>query len=98
MVFKDHFSRDSKSYAEFRPKYPAALFAWLASVSPGTKLAWDAGRATGQAAIALAQHFERVMASDPSEKQIREATTDPRVTYEVAAEEIGLDGRYQRTS
>ena len=92
MVFKDHFSRDSKSYAEFRPKYPAELFAWLASVSPGTKLAWDAGTGNGQAAIALAQHFERVMASDPSEKQIREATTDPRVTYEVAPEEIGLAG------
>ena len=90
MAFKDHFSRDSKGYAEFRPKYPAELFTWLASVSPGRGLAWDAGTGNGQAAVALAAHFERVMASDPSERQIREAAPHPRVTYSLAAEENGL--------
>ena len=90
MTFRDHFSRDSKSYAEFRPKYPAELFTWLASVSPDTRLAWDAGTGNGQAAVALAEHFDRVLASDPSAKQIEEATPHPRVTYSVAAEENGL--------
>ena len=90
MTFKDLFSRDSRSYAEFRPRYPAELFAWLASVSPGRTLAWDAGTGNGQAAVALAAHFEAVVASDPSEKQIKEATPHPRVKYSVAAEENGV--------
>ena len=90
MGFKDHFSRDAKSYAEFRPRYPAELFAWLASVSPGTALAWDAGTGNGQAAVALAEHFDRVMATDPSAKQLSEATAHRRVTYAVAAEEYDL--------
>jgi SAM-dependent methyltransferase len=90
MTFKDHFSRDSKGYAEFRPKYPQEVFAWLASVSPGRKLAWDAGTGNGQAAVALAEHFERVIASDPSEKQLTAATPHPQVTYSVAAEQNAL--------
>ena len=90
MTFKDHFSRDSKSYAEYRPGYPAELFAWLASVSPGRALAWDAGTGNGQAAVVLAAYFERVIASDPSEKQIEEATSHPKVDYRIAAETAGL--------
>lgn len=90
MTFKDHFSRDSKGYAEFRPTYPAELFAWLASVSPGDRLAWDVGTGSGQAAVALTAHFEHVIASDPSEKQVLSATPHPRVEYFIAAEEDGL--------
>jgi len=87
MAFKDHFSRDSKGYSEFRPRYPAELFAWLASVSPGNRLAWDAGTGNGQAAVALAEYFEHVIASDASEQQIDAATPHPRVEYFVASEE-----------
>ena len=39
--FADHFSRDSASYAEFRPRYPAALFEWLAQLPPARRLVWD---------------------------------------------------------
>ena len=91
MTFKDHFSRDSKAYAEFRPTYPGKLFAWLVSVSPGRALAWDAGTGSGQAAVALAEHFDRVIASDPSRKQVDSAAPHPRVEYRLAAEVAGLD-------
>ena len=91
MTFKDHFSRDSKAYAEFRPTYPGELFAWLVSVSPGRALAWDAGTGSGQAAVALAEHFDRVIASDPSRKQVDSAAPHPRVEYRLAAEVAGLD-------
>jgi SAM-dependent methyltransferase len=90
MTFKDHFSRDSRSYAEYRPTYPAELFAWLASVSPGDRLAWDVGTGNGQAAVALTTHFEHVWATDPSDQQLRAALQHPRVSYLVAAEEDGL--------
>jgi SAM-dependent methyltransferase len=88
--FKDLFSRDSAKYAEFRPRYPAALFAWLAEVSPGHALAWDAGTGNGQAAVALAKHFDHVIASDPSAKQLANAAADPRVEYRTAGEIAGL--------
>ena len=91
MNFKDHFSRDSRGYAEFRPTYPVELFSWLASVSPSGALAWDAGTGNGQAAVALAEHFDRVIATDPSANQLEAATPHPRVEYRVAAELGGLD-------
>jgi ubiquinone/menaquinone biosynthesis C-methylase UbiE len=88
--FKDHFSRDSTAYAEYRPRYPADLFTWLASVSPVGALVWDVGTGNGQAAVALAEHFVRVIATDPSPKQIEAAVAHPRVEYRVAGEAAGL--------
>ena len=79
--FKDHFSKAAAAYAEFRPSYPEALFAWLASVAPGHDQAWDAGTGNGQAAVGLARHFRHVEATDPSAPQIAAAKPDPRVTY-----------------
>ncbi len=90
-MFRDNFSRDSASYAEYRPRYPRDLFAWLASVSVGHELAWDAGTGNGQAAVALADHFNRVIATDPSVKQLEQAVAHPRVEYLVAAEAADLD-------
>ncbi len=90
-TFKDHFSGHPDIYKRFRPTYPPALFAWLRAAAPGGDLAWDAGTGNGQAAVALADHFEQVVASDPSAEQIALATPHPRVTYTVArAEDSGL--------
>ena len=86
-MFKDHFSKTASSYARFRPRYPAALFEWLAGVAPGHALAWDAGTGNGQAAAALAKHFDRVIATDPSAEQIANAAPHARVTYRVARAE-----------
>jgi SAM-dependent methyltransferase len=57
MSFKDHFSGHAGEYAKYRPDYPAALFAYLASLAPTRELAWDAGTGSGQAALGLAAHF-----------------------------------------
>ncbi|HKA59347.1 MAG TPA: class I SAM-dependent methyltransferase [Gemmatimonadales bacterium] len=92
MTFADHFSGVSASYAAFRPRYPDALFDFLARTAPSQDLAWDAGTGTGQAAIGLARHFRHVIATDASNSQIEYATPDPRITYRVApAETSGLD-------
>ncbi len=88
MGVQDHFSRQSADYAAFRPAYPAALHAWLASQSRRTALAWDAGCGNGQAAVGLAAHFTRVEASDPSEQQVAQAVPHPNVRYHVAAETL----------
>lgn len=48
--FRDHFSSTSNRYAAYRPDYPAALFTWLASGSPGRATASDCATGSGQAA------------------------------------------------
>jgi SAM-dependent methyltransferase len=89
--FKDHFSKQAADYAKYRPRYPKELFRWLASIAPARELAWDCATGSGQAAIELAAVFERVIATDASEKQIANAEQHSRVEYRVAtAEESGL--------
>ncbi len=83
MSFKDHFSGHARGYAEARPTYPPALFAWLASLAPRRALAWDAGCGNGQAAVALAAHFDAVFATDPSAPQVDNAVAHPKVRYAV---------------
>src|SRR5205085_4201212 len=90
--FKDHFSRQAAEYAKFRPRYPKELFRWLGSVAPSNQLAWDCATGSGQAAVELAEMFERVIATDASDKQIANAQQHPRVEYRVAtAEDSGLE-------
>jgi SAM-dependent methyltransferase len=85
--FKDHFSGHATDYLAFRPEYPPALFEFLASVVSSRGLVWDCGTGNGQAAVALAQHFEKVFATDASAEQIRNAEPHPRVEYTTARAE-----------
>ena len=90
--FKDHFSLQSDIYRKARPIYPDDLFVYLSSISPSKKLCWDCGTGNGQAAISLAHHFEKVIATDPSEKQIQNSIPHNNIEYRVAsAEESGLE-------
>jgi SAM-dependent methyltransferase len=79
--FPDHFSSTAVHYASYRPSYPAALFEWLSRHVPGHEVAWDCGTGSGQAALALAEHFALVVASDPSTAQLAHAAAHPRVRY-----------------
>lgn len=89
--FRDHFSGHAELYRSARPRYPDALFAALAAVAAGRSLAWDCGTGNGQAAVGLAEHFDRVIATDGSAKQIEQAEAHPKVEYRVAtAEQTGL--------
>ena len=94
MSFRDHFSRAAAGYASFRPHYPDALFDFVAARAPGLDLAWDCGTGSGQAALGLAHHFKRVVATDASATQIAHATPHSAVEYRVApAERSGLADR-----
>ena len=86
-AFKDHFSLQSEAYRRFRPEYPATLFEWLAARAPGRGLAIDVATGNGQAARALAGHFDRVIATEPSAAQLAQAIAHPRVDYRREAAE-----------
>lgn len=79
--FADHFSRDPAAYAKFRPRYPDALFGWLATLPQYRCHAWDCATGNGQAAVPLSQHFDLVFASDASRGQLGSAQRAPRVRY-----------------
>jgi SAM-dependent methyltransferase len=85
------FAGVAREYANFRPGYPPELFAWLARMAPARGTAWDCGCGSGQASVALADHFTQVYATDVSPEQIAAARAHPRVLYSVApAEKSGL--------
>ena len=81
MAFKDHFSRQSAGYSLYRPGYPPALIEFVAAEAPDRRLAIDCATGSGQAAVALAAHFDAVVALDGSVNQLRNATPHPRVWY-----------------
>ena len=84
LTLRDHFSGIAPGYATYRPHYPDALFDFLAERVPGRALAWDCGCGNGQATIALAERFDRVIGTDPSAAQIAQAPAHPRIEWRVA--------------
>jgi SAM-dependent methyltransferase len=89
--FHDHFSAFANRYADFRPRYPAAIFDYLATIVPRTSLVWDCACGNGQATVDLAERFDGVIATDASKEQIASATRLANIAYRVAtAESSGL--------
>lgn len=87
----DHFSSHAAEYARARPSYPPELFAWLAQACPAQNRVWDCATGNGQAAIALAAHFQQVHATDFSAQQLAQAPPHRRIVYLTApAEASGL--------
>jgi SAM-dependent methyltransferase len=92
LSFEDHFSQQAQEYARYRPSYPSALFAYLASITPGHELAWDCGTGNGQAALALVQYFDHVVATDASPDQLSQAPLHQQIEYRVEqAEHVSLE-------
>jgi SAM-dependent methyltransferase len=92
MSFKDHFSGLAAQYSAFRPSYPPVLFDYLAQLCRERRQAWDCACGNGQATVALAKHFDAVIATDASPQQLSAAPPLGNVTYRVApAEASGID-------
>jgi ubiquinone/menaquinone biosynthesis C-methylase UbiE len=87
MNFKDYFSKQACEYTRYRPHYPAQLFEYLADLTMEHQLAWDCATGSGQAALGLADYFEKIIATDASGKQIANATAHDKITYSVAPAE-----------
>lgn len=88
--FAHLFSGHAATYATYRPKYPLALYEWLAQLAPSAEQAWDVGTGNGQVAVGLTPHFSRVMATDPSAEQLANAEHHERVSYRKATYDSGL--------
>lgn len=86
MSFADHFSESAARYAEFRPGYAPEMIARIAGLAPARDIAWDCGTGSGQAAALLAPHFDKVIATDPSDAQLAAAMQRPNIEYRLADE------------
>ena len=85
---KDRFSNHAREYATFRPHYPNSLFRFIFSIVKHFDLAWDAGTGNGQVAFVLADKFIKVIATDISEAQLRQARQKSNIEYAMAAEKF----------
>lgn len=89
--FLDYFSSQASVYAKYRPTYPPELYQWLADMAPGHDAAWDCATGNGQVAVALAEYFKDVQATDASAAQIANQKPHKRVSYSIAlAEDSGF--------
>ncbi|PCH94091.1 MAG: SAM-dependent methyltransferase [Bacteroidetes bacterium] len=90
--FNDFFSKQSRTYSTARPNYPDELFDFISSQASSHDVAWDCATGNGQAALSLVNHFKKVIATDASANQIKNAHKCERVEYRItSAEDSGLD-------
>lgn len=78
---KDLFSSQADLYAKYRPTAPQELYDHIYSFLHATDIAWDCATGNGQAAIVLADHFKKVVASDISEAQLSKAPRKENIEY-----------------
>ena len=84
---KDLFSKQSDLYARYRPTYPKELYDHILSFVKEKNTAWDCATGNGQAAVVLASHFKKVIATDISAAQIEKAIKKENIEYSVCAAE-----------
>jgi ubiquinone/menaquinone biosynthesis C-methylase UbiE len=84
---KDLFSRQSDLYARYRPTYPKELYNHILSFVTEKNIAWDCATGNGQAAVALAGQFKKVIATDISPAQIDKAARKANIDYLVCPAE-----------
>ena len=78
---KDLFSKQSKDYALYRPVYPSGLFEYILSFVTEKKIAWDCATGNGQSALPLSFYFEKLYATDISQKQLDLAPAKDNIGY-----------------
>tara|TARA_R100000935_G_scaffold25925_1_gene45862 strand:- start:283 stop:1080 length:798 start_codon:yes stop_codon:yes gene_type:complete len=76
-----HFEDGGNAYARHRPTYPEQLAEALAAECMDAFHALDVGCGSGQLSVLLANHFNLVTATDPSEEQIANAEAQDNVRY-----------------
>lgn len=84
---KDYFSTQSKAYATFRPTYPKELYGFILQHVRNKGNAWDCATGNGQVARYLARYFDKVHATDISQKQLAHAHKKDNIFYSVSSAE-----------
>lgn len=79
-------------YQRYRPGYPAAVFATLASAITGPRaLCVELGAGSGQATLDLVHQFDRVVAIEPDPDMAGRIPTHPQIEVRVdLAEDVGF--------
>ncbi|MEO5563797.1 MAG: class I SAM-dependent methyltransferase [Chitinophagaceae bacterium] len=80
---KDNFSKQADVYAKYRPSYPKELFDFIVGNIKHKEDAWDCATGNGQSAKELAPWFNKVFATDISQKQIDNAYKSENIIYSV---------------
>lgn len=80
---KDNFSSQAKLYAQFRPSYPQVFFDFLLPLVKNKNCVWDCATGNGQVASILADSFEKVYATDISQKQLDNAVQKANIIYKL---------------
>ena len=89
---QDHFSAIAAEYRAGRIFYPKELYEYLSEVCQERLLAWDCATGSGQAAIDLSGHFDRVIATDISDSLLSLAPDVENVVFRCApAEDSGIE-------
>lgn len=83
----DRFSGHAANYARYRIDYPGELYDYVLAQVPTRHAAWDCATGNGQVAVALANYFEQIDATDLSEEQLTNAVKRPNITYQQAVAE-----------
>jgi ubiquinone/menaquinone biosynthesis C-methylase UbiE len=84
---KNLFSSQAESYARYRPTYPQELYDYIFRFVKEKNTAWDCATGNGQAAGVLANHFQKVHATDISEAQLKNAVQKPNIQYNICPAE-----------
>ena len=80
---KDNFSSQADHYQRYRPSYPPELFEFIVAQVKEKDMAWDCATGNGQTAKGLAPHFNKVFATDISQKQLDNAYQAGNIFYSV---------------
>lgn len=89
---ENSFSKGAATYAKHRPTYPNECAKALAKLCPNTHLAIEVGCGNGQFSQCLAKQFEKVIATDLSDDQIRQAVPHHKIIFKCEpAEKISVD-------
>src|ERR1700674_1499230 len=80
---KDNFSQYAELYAKYRPSYPQELYDFILTQVNHKQAAWDCGTGNGQTAIVLSGYFEKVFATDISQRQLENAYPAANIFYSV---------------
>jgi SAM-dependent methyltransferase len=93
---KDNFSRQADLYAKYRPSYPPQLIEFIVDKVNGKDMAWDCATGNGQTAKMLSAYFNKVYATDISQKQLDNAYQAANIFYSVqpAEETIFLNNSF----
>ena len=80
---KDNFSSQADHYRKYRPSYPPELFEFIIVHVKEKDMAWDCATGNGQTAKSLAPYFNKVFATDISQKQLDNAYQAANIFYSV---------------